>query len=1089
MVFGSESDKFTISGKFFLPVSIILILAAGMVWAQATASIIGAVRDTSGANLPGASVTAKHLETGLTRTTETDANGRYNFEALPVGQYEMSVSKTGFQQGVRKGLVLVVAQQAEVNYTLQVGSVQQSITVTDDVAIVNTTLSSTSGLVGETEVKELPLNGRSFDQLIALNAGITNDTSNRTAGGNAFSVAGRRPEDNRFLLNGVDYPGTNNGGITNTPSGASGQLLGVDAVREFNVVEDTYGAEYGKRAGGQVSIVTSSGTNQLHGSAFEFIRNSVLDARNYFDQTTIAPFKRNQFGGALGGPLIKDKLFLFANYEGFRQRLGISDVAVVPDADARQGMLPNSAGVETPVPGLQTGMLPFFSFWPEPNGNDLGGGLAFAFANPPQKVREDFGLIRSDYHVSAKDSLSATVLVDNGENDLPEANPLWLQQSPQDSYLGSLQETRIISQNIVNVATFGFSRTSAFSGVLPLVPIPASLSFISGFSPGQITIGGGASALAASSVTPAPGSRSFGSIRNLFTVADDVRFDRGRHSFSGGFWFQRVQQNGGGSASSSTGTVAFSTLQTFLQDVPTSFTAVPNPTELGFRSSEIAAYFQDEIKVTPNLLLSLGLRDEMTTGWNEAHGRCANILIGANQVVDTNPIAASSCLTQNNAKSLWQPRIGIAWNPSGKGTLSVRAGFGIYNNLQDNLGNRIAVQPPYNARLTLSGPLLSNIPIPGGLQPPPACNAALEAAHDPCSIFTLGGFQPDFHTPTVQEWSLHIEQQITKDMALQLGYVGSQSYHLPINIDANVNQPQVCASAAGCASGGTAGSKATVPEGTIYMPPAPRPNPYVASTFSWFFEGVSNYNALEASLIKRATRGLTFKANYTYGKVIGLIPTPSSSSGTNEPQNVANPFDLAASKGVAAFSLRHQFNANFVYDLPFGIGHRWGSGSEGIMNNIIGGWQWTGLFTAQSGFPFTPQVGSNISGTGDTLNPDLPNVNPTFQGPIILHSQKQWFNPNAYLLPTAGTFGDVSIGSLTGPRLIDFDTAVMKQFRFSEKWSLQFRAESFNIFNHANFGEPNPIVFSGGKISPSAGVITTTATTSRQLQFALKLLF
>jgi Carboxypeptidase regulatory-like domain len=305
-----------------------------MIFAQgSTAAISGVTRDTTGALVPGVSIAVKHIDSGLTRTDVTNEYGAYNMKLLPVGPYELTTDLLGFKQQVRRGINLAVGQDAVVNLTLEVGLAAEQVTVTEEVPLVNTTLSSTSGLITEQQVKDLPLNGRSFDQLLTLNVGISNNTSNigQGNGWTGFSVAGKRQETNRFLINGVDWVGGNSTGQFITPSGASGQLLGVEAVREYNVLEHTYGAEYGKRAGGQITVVTSSGTNQWHGSAFEYLRNSALDARNFFDQTIGAPpFQRNQFGGALGGPLKKDKLFLFGNYEGFRQRLALSSRAIVP---------------------------------------------------------------------------------------------------------------------------------------------------------------------------------------------------------------------------------------------------------------------------------------------------------------------------------------------------------------------------------------------------------------------------------------------------------------------------------------------------------------------------------------------------------------------------------------------------------------------------------------------------------------------------------------------------------------------------------------------------------------------------------------
>src|SRR5881409_1099607 len=356
-------------GRFATAIVVLIALPTCLVFAQtSTATILGTVKDSTGALIPGVSITVKHTESGLTRSVVSGERGGYNVPLLPVGAYEITTNMPGFKQAVRSGINLVVGQQAVIDLTLDVGAAAELVTVTEEAPLVNTTLSSTSGLITEQQVKELPLNGRSFDQLITLNVGVSNATSNTLDSGNwnMFSVAGKRPETNRFIINGIDWVGANATGQFITPEGASRQLLGVEAVREFNVLTDTYGAEFGKRAGGQINIVTASGTNRVHGSVFEYLRNSALDARNFFDQTIGAPpFKRNQFGGSLGGPIKKDKMFAFGTYEGYQERLSRSSASVVPGAFARQGLAwplntlgpngpdgkPSSLPVGSPVPG------------------------------------------------------------------------------------------------------------------------------------------------------------------------------------------------------------------------------------------------------------------------------------------------------------------------------------------------------------------------------------------------------------------------------------------------------------------------------------------------------------------------------------------------------------------------------------------------------------------------------------------------------------------------------------------------------------------------------------------------------------------
>jgi hypothetical protein len=1077
-----------------------------------TATITGSVKDASGALLEGAAITVTHIESGLKRTAVADAGGAYTIPLLPVGAYEVTAEKDGFKQEVRRGINLAVAQEAVVDLTLQVGNVQQKVTVMAEAPLVNTTLASTSGLINEQQVKDLPLNGRSFDQLLTLNTGISNNTSNMGAGNGwtGFSVAGKRQETNRFLINGVDWVGGNATAQFITPSGASGQLLGVEAVREYNVLEHTYGAEYGKRAGGQISIVTTSGTNQLHGDLFEYLRNSDLDARNFFE-TTIGPFKRNQFGGALGGPIKKDKMFLFGNYEGFRQRLAQSTRAIVPDIPSRQGLLPCNVITPAPspcqasgyasVPNLKQGMLPYANaFWPAPNGpevllaNGLPSGTAYNYNSAVQSAGENFGLARFDYTISSKDSFSANYSYDNGERHTPQADSNFLQIEPISSQTAGMQETRVFTPSLVNSATLGYARTYATLVRVNAVPIPADLLFLPGGNPGTIVIGGGATTVAPSSVAPAPGINPVRGIREYYTWADDVHYIQSKHTFSAGVWIQRIHQNSVGSAQFSSGGVSYTTMLTFLQDIPSQFNLNRNPIPVGYRSLEAAWYVQDEIKLQKNLTLRVGLRDEMTNGWNEVAGRCSNYVFDQNFVISTNPVIGGACLSQNNAKALWQPRVGLAWDPTGTGSWAVRAGFGIHNDLQDNLANRTYANPPFNAREQLTGSLLSLIPLQKTAALPATCGLGIP---QPCSIYSPGGVDPNLFSPTIEQWSFTVEHEIAKNLMLQVGYVGSQAYHTPISENANTAPPQVCADPQGCVSGGTTtggtpvpvSQRGRVPQGATYMPPGTRPNPYVGNGVTWFDQGTSSYHSLNVSLQKRITHGLSFKANYTYAKVIDLNSAILAPSAGNEPPDVFSPYNLKLNRGIASYSLNHQFNANFSYQLPFGSGQHFAAGAHGVVNQLIGGWQWNAIVQAQGGFPFTPLAGSNISGTGDANQSDVPDWNPDFKGPVILGTPDRWFDPRAFRMPIPGTFGNVSRGSLRGPNLVNIDTSLFKKFAITERWTLQFRAEAFNILNHPNFAYPNEIVFSGSTYSSSAGAVTNTATPSRQIQFALKLLF
>jgi carboxypeptidase family protein len=1109
-----KSRSLSVLGRWGSAIVLLIALGNCEISAQTvTATVRGVVRDTTGALIPGVTIDVKQTESGFTRTVLTDETGNYVVPLLPVGPYEISTNMPGFKQSLRRGINLSVGQEAVIELTLEVGSVAEQVTVSEEAPLVNTTLASTSGLITEQQVKELPLNGRSFDNLLTLTAGTVNPSSNVNNGAwNAFSVGGKRMETNRYLLNGLDWIGQNGTGQFITPMGISHQLLGVDAVREFNVLPNSYGAEYGKRAGGQISVVTSSGTNQVHGSVYEYLRNSALDARNFFDQTDGAPaFKRNQFGASLGGPIMKDKLFLFGNYEGFKQRWVNSAATSVPDAFARQGMLPCYIATPTAcgsnpsqyvtVPNLKQGMLPYMNyFWPAPTQEiyDTQGrptGAAYAFVNPPLRQDENFGMARLDYTVSSKDTFWTNYNYDDGTEGRPPADPNFITINRNHSAGLGVQETHIFSPSFLNTFTYGFAKVYALSQTSPAVFIPTNLSFLSGATAGAITVGGASQTNAPGTVVAPNGNLPYRGRRFTQTFSDDVHINKNKHSWSAGAWIYKAEEDLLGGAQYTAGTVAYGSLLTMLQDIPSSFSATPKSNPGDFATTEGAWYLQDEWKLKSNLSLRLGLRHEMTNGWNAASGVCSNYVFGPNGVLQTDPLIGHSCLLENNAKLLLQPRVGLAWDPTGTGNWAVRAGFGIHNDLQDNLGHRIQANPPFNMRVTLptAGGMLAQIPISRETPIPPSChNAPVETG---CSIFAPGGIDPYMHTPTVQNWSLTVERGLGQDLMLSVGYVGMQAYHNPLALDANMSVPQVCANPAGCLSGGVNAARATVPQGTTYLPPAPRPNQNVANTLSWYYAGNASYHATSVSLAKRSRGGLSYKANYTWSKALDMNSAILNTYATNEPPTVLNPFDLKSHKGLASFNIAHQFNGNFTYPLPFGRGQHFASNAGGLFDKLVGGWQLNGIMNLQSGFPFTPMAGSNISGTGDSNGtPDVPNRNPNFTGPVILgvdgfKKTGRYFDPNAFVLPLAGTFGNVARGAFTGPGLFTVDASLFKKFNIDEKRTLQFRAEAFNVTNHPNFTTPNPAVFSGTSYSPSAGVLTQMAGTSRLIQFALRLMF
>ena len=1073
-----------------------ILLAPTSASAQVSAAVSGQVEDASGAGVGAATVTVKSLETGATRSATTDLAGDYRVLSVPVGPLELTVQKTGFRSAVRKGINLVVGEEAVVNVRIEVGEYLQQVTVSEDVPVVNATNAAVSGLVSEREVKDLPLNGRSFDNLIALNPGTINysalkSPNTSTSNGNTFSVAGRRTSENLFLLNGIEYTGSSQLAIT--PGGTSGYLLGIDAVREFNVLTDAYSAEYGKRAGAQVSVVTRSGTNELHGTLFEFLRNSALDARNPFTQGSAAsPYQQNQFGAALGGPIAKDRWFLFGNYEGFRQSMAVANVAIVPDANARLGILPPNAitGVFTPNPA----MLPYMALWPAPNGpellaNGLPSGTAFSFNNPNQSIREDFGTARTDYRVGNRDTLSGAYTVDDGTSLIPLADPLFASFTTLRMQVASIDETHIFSPQMLNTFRAGFSRAGFNLNSSLLASFPPSLSFVTGEGPGGIVINGGVTTTGTSSITSAGPNNAAGvwNRRNLFTFADDFQFLKGSHRISFGVWLQPLQDNED-SASRQLGQATFTSLQTFLQGTVSSFQVVPSASELGWRSLLGAWYVEDAIKLRPNLTLEAGLRYEFTTGWNEEFGRAANYVTNSSGILATNPIVGNSVFTQNNAKHLLSPRLSLAWDVFGNGKTAVRAGFGTYYSLIDDLAFLLNSLPPANGAVSYSNrPLASVLPVIAGVPPAPSCTPQVTTN---CTIFAPQGVEADAQTPTVEEWHLTIEQQLDPQTVLRVGYAGSHGYHGLVSIDPNDVPAQICAAPGGCASGGINAARGLVAQGAQYIPVvASRPNPDLGAGFFWYTEGNSSYNALEIDVLRRLNRGLQLRGNYTWSKNLDDNSALTGAQANNQPQMILDRNHISRDWGLSALNVSSQASISAMYELPFGQGKAWLNTLSGLKGKLVNGWQLNGIATLLSGFPLTPLLGTNISGDGDTRNPDRPSWNPNFSGPVILGNPNHWFNPQAFILPAPGTYGNVGRGVLTGPGLADLDLSLFKNIALSERQTLQFRAEAFNTLNRSNYGVPNTTVFSSGAVSASAGLIAATATPAREIQLALKLLF
>ncbi|HWF14261.1 MAG TPA: carboxypeptidase regulatory-like domain-containing protein [Candidatus Acidoferrales bacterium] len=1058
--------------------------------AQVSASISGRVTDPTGATVTGAAISTKNIETGETRSAITDDAGRYYVPSLAVGEYEVHAKKQGFQEQVRSGIHLVVGQEASVDLALKLGEVTEQLKVMEDAPVVSVTAADISGVVGEQQVKDLPLNGRSYDELMTLNPGVVTFTSEKTGGvgvsnstnANMFSVAGNRPQQNLFLLNGIEYTGAAENNMT--PGGTSGQMLGVDAVREFNLLSDTYGAEYGKHPGGQVTIVTTSGTNQWHGSLFEFVRNDIFDEPNFFDLGSAPPFRRNQFGGAIGGPIQKDKTFVFANYEGFRESLHQTSVAFVPDAAARSGAFvplgsactaPNQAVCAAEVASL-------LNLWPVANGPDQGSGIAIDNSNPLRSIREDFGTARVDHIISDKDSFGAIYTIDDSvDQDATAINPFMSDYTTLREQVVSLEETHVVSPSFLNTARFGFSRAAYYFTGEPTPGTPAATvsPFLNGLPfIGAVVVGGSAASNPAAQVALASSNNgsNLNLHRNLFTYEDQIAWTKGRHQFKFGAWFQRFQSNEN-IALSQYGQATFPSLTNLLSGTfgTGSFLIDPSSTPLSWRALFGAIYAEDVIRVGPSFTLSLGYRQEFSTGWNEAYGKASNYTF-TNGVINTQPQIGNSVFTQNNARFLPQPRIGLAWSPIGRKTV-IRAGAGMYNDLQDALGYRTDQNAPFNATYTIPNLTLNKLPLSPNIVPVSAGTASPAGTK-----IAPGGVDPNMKTPTIISYSLKIEQEISSNTSISVGYVGSHGSHELVSVDANIPTQVVCP-ASPCPG--------TLPSGTIFNTSTARQNPSLANTYSWFSEGDSMYNAMTVDVRHRFSHGLTFRGAYTWSKALDDGDSLNATAAANAPALVQNPLNIRGDWGPATYDVRNAGVMNVSYDLPFGNGRQMLNSGSGWENNVVGGWTLNSIVTIQSGFPFTPQLSFNPSNDGDSKNPVRPSWNTSFSGPVVLGGTAQWFNPAAFVVPTSGTFGNVGRNVLTGPGLGTLDFSVLKDTHLFERMNLQFRAEIFNLLNRTNLNTPNLIVLTsvGGAPSPVAGNFTQTSTTSRQVQFSLKLLW
>lgn len=1036
--------------RVLLSLSILVWMLCGAARAQTVgASIQGIVTDSTGAVVPNAQVLVRNIATGASQDLQSDAVGRYHVPLLPPGEYEVRISAPGFQGVMRSGIRLAVGQNAVVDVALQPGPVATEVNVQADVASINVTSAALSGLVGDKQIRDLPLNGRSFQQLALLQPGVSAALAagNDVVGGRTpkISINGARPEQNNFLLDGTDI----NNVYNKTPGSVGGVLLGVEAVLEFQVLTNAYSAEFGRSSGGIINAVTRSGTNEFHGSLFEFLRNSTLDAKNFFDAPNqpIPPFKRNQFGGTLGGPIVRNKTFFFATYEGLIERLGITGVTAVPDSNARQGILPNrTVPLHPAIPAyLQT-------LFPLPNGRSLGGGAAEYLFSRSQPTDEHFVQGRIDHHLSARDTLFGRYTFDNGNvNRQPITKPpiVFTKEHSRNQYF-TLEHQRTFSSALLNTVQLGFSRSTQEADNQRTIAIPPSLSWVPGEPFGFLTISGLVTEMAGDFRLPRLDRL------NNFQLGDTLFLTRGRHAARFGFQGQRLQFNQN-TVSQRGGIVNFDNLENFLQGIAASVdVALPGLVDpvRGYRQSLFAFFAQDDVRLKPNLTLNLGLRYEFITVPTEVNGKISNLRgVTDSQLIVGDPWHANPSLRN------FAPRVGLAWDPFGTGKTSVRAGFGIFFDeiLPKYYFFSGSLNPPFTTRTSILRPPFPNVV--ANFNPNAPVRAQLQTVNF------------DLQSPYVMQYNLSIQRALPGNWDVTLAYAGSRGNHLLRLGDANL-APEIIVN----------GQK-------VYQPQLGRRNPNFTGIWQRVTDAQSFYNSFQLGVLKRLSYGLRAQVSYTFSRSVDDSSGINSQDFDNVVQYGLDWWDRTIDRGLSAFHAKHNLTFNWTYDLPFA------RSLAGLGGAILKGWQLNNITTIRSGHPFTVRLGFNRSGNLNTTSfsaHERPNLRPGASNNSILGRPDRYWDINAFELPPPNQRGNLGRNTIIGPGLVSVDISLAKSFAWGDGRTVQFRAEVFNLPNHPNFAVPSGrIAFTNAAsaVAPDWGRITSTVTTSRQIQFGLKLTF
>jgi hypothetical protein len=1027
----------------------------------------------------------ENLATGFTANVTTDAAGFYAAPNLLIGKYKITVAATGFETQIRTDITLTVGGEQVLNVRMAVGKVTEQIEVTTEAPSVQLGSSTIGTVVDSRTVRELPLNGRSWTDLAVLQPGIApiqtqpallHGRGNRGFGAQV-EVSGARPQQNNYRLDGVSLNDYANGG----PGNVLGENLGVDAVQEFSVLTSNYSAEYGKSSGGVVNAITRSGTNDFHGSAYEFLRNSVLDARNYFDPSAIPPFKRNQFGASAGGPLNKNRSFIFGAYEGIRQSLGITSVVTVPSPAARDGIL--STGTITVAPGVRK----YLALYGLPNAGLLTPGDTGIFDTQEQQVvNANYFTIRVDHKLSEKDHVFGTYVFDNTPLTTPDNfNDVLIGYLTKRQFL-ILEENHTFNSHLVNSLRFGFNRDFANSsqGVSAINPAASdrSLAAIPGHNAASIDVP------ELSTLDGGVGSGSSYFYRwNSFQAYDDAFITIGPHSLKFGGAVEREQLNQL-TITEPAGTFHFGSLADFLVGKPQRFTgAFPGLTpERGIRQTIFGLYVQDDWHWRPNVAVNLGLRYEIATVPTEVKGKLSNLY----NLTDATPHLGDPYFMNPTLRN-FEPRVGIVWDPFRDGRTAIRGAFGIYDGLP----------LPYefillNGRAAPFFQIGNTNSLPAGSFP-----AGAFAQLGPSS-FQYVSIEHKPRRNYIMQWNVNAQRELAQHVTAFIGYVGSRGVHQPVHFDdADIVLPNL--TTRGYVWPSPIGSGTTI-------------NPGAGAIEYLNWRGDSYYDALEVGVTKNMSHGLEIQGSYTWGKSIdtssGAIAGDTLSNGiTSLPW-----FDLRLSRSVSDFNVGRTLVISGTWQAPIR------NSLSGLAGWSINGWELGAIFKANDGVPFSVTFGSDGDPLGlNSSDPwDFPDrlhgsgcsslVNPGNPGGYI---KTQCFAVptapsaafySAHCDPTMGIFpqcfnlrGNAGRNTLIGPGLVNLDLSVFKNNpvrRISETFNVQFRAEVFNILNRANFAVPitpdNTQIFdSSGAPTAGAGLLTSTTTTARQIQLAVKFIW